>query len=1079
MKLLRCHIENFGVLSNFDYTFSDGLNVICRENGFGKSTLAAFLKAMFYGLPRTGTRSLAGNDRKRYEPWQGGVFGGFLEFTYKDISYRVTRTFGKTAAKDTFELLDLTNRTAKTPFTERLGEELFQLDADSFARSTYLPQLGPREMEATTSIRAKLGNLVDDTNDMNNFDTAEAALRAYRSRRKAYRGASGEIDQLTQQYHALEAQKFAAEEKKPQLEAAMREIERLNAEKETKTGEIAALREQIRASARQKERKLRQEQLEQIKSELSRQEEMLASLDKTYPAGLPTAEEIKEQRKNLLSFGQAEHQLHALTLSQEDREIAARGKALFSDGQKTEQDLQAAEAACRELTLLEGKLSAQLLKEEESRLRALTQTFSNGTPDEESLQEGFLASDRMQAAQLRLADCNMQPESQERLDTLRRMFRAGEPDDETLSDWQARAQENAVLEKRKQDCALRPEEQRELDGYRREFSSGIPEEAEIQKRQKDCRRVAELSGRKSATTLRIEEEQKAGKPEGKALWLLLGAGLALWAAGGFFFAKRLLTPGIVCMVLGALGLISFVFLRGKENRAAKTSVIRTSAISDEENQELYDLQRSCGDFLLRFFEDASNPEEKLTQLLLDRSACLRLQEKKDACRREQEALDEKIEENERVLRAGFAQYYPGEDYREVFLREVAAARQEYRTLSKQAAQVTEERAQLAETVQTCRGKLLQLLRPYYPAEMPDDLRGALRQLAADCTAYRELSHKKEQMQRQNAENRARAEKLTQQIRAMLASYQALDENRTLAESLQAMRQALHAYQASSERVMRYEADAAAANEQKTSAEKSMELFRKTYQISENLTDYSLETLENDRRAQEDARKRRIETRKKLEEFLDENKDLTQQIPQEPSLPAPEVLQDAEQNAQRALDKMQTQLRELRQQRESLRSQTEQIPAWDDQMAQLRQALARAQKQCEIADQTIEFLNRAKDHLANSYTGAVEQGFTQYAKKLLDGKLGHVMIDKDLRLLIDEKGAARQTASFSAGTMDGVMLCMRLALVDALFENEQPFLLLDDPFVNLDDERTKRALELLQQIAKERQVVYLVCNSARA
>lgn len=1079
MKLLRCHIENFGVLSNFNYTFSDGLNVICRENGFGKSTLAAFLKAMFYGLPRTGTRSLAGNDRKRYEPWQGGVFGGFLEFTYQEASYRVTRTFGKTAAKDTFELLDLTNRTAKTPFTERLGEELFQLDADSFARSTYLPQLGPREMEATTSIRAKLGNLVDDTNDMNNFDTAEAALRAYRSRRKAYRGASGEIDQLTLEYHTLEAQKYAAEEKRPQLEAVMHEIERLNAEKETKTGEIAVLREQLRVSARQKERKLRQEQLEQIKSELSRQKETLASLDKTYPAGLPSAEEIRVQRENLLSSGQAERQLHALTLSQEDREIVVRGKALFSDEQKTAQDLQAAEAACRELTMLEGRLSSQLLEEEKARLGALTETFSEGTPDEERLQEGFLASDRMQAAQLRLADCNMQPENQERLDTLRRMFRSGEPNDETISDWQARTQENAVLEKRKQDCTLRPEEQRELDGYRREFSSGTPEEREIQNRQKDCRRAAELSGRKSATTLRIEEEKKTQHPQSKAVWLLLGAGLALLAAGGFFFAKRSLTPGIVCMVLGVLGLIGFVFLRGRENRAAKTSVIRTSAISDEENQELYDLQRGCGDFLLRFFEDAANPEEKLTQLLLDRSDYLRLQEKKNTCLREQKALDEKIEENEKVLHAGFAQYYPGEDYREGFSQALAAARQEYRTLSKQAAQVTEERAQLAETVQTCRGNILQLLRPFYPAEMPDDLRGALRQLAADCTAYRELSHKKEQLQQQNAENRARADKLTQEIRAMLASYQALAENRTFAENLQDVRQALHAYQASSERVMRYEADAAAANKQKKTAEESMELFRKTYKISEKLTDQSLEILENNRRAQEDARKRQIETIEKLEKFLKENKDLMQQLPQEPSLPAPEELQDAEQSAQRALDEMEAQLRELRQKRENLRSQTEQIPAWDDQLRRLQQKQAKLQKQCEIADQTIEFLNRAKDHLANSYTVAVERGFTQYAKRLLAGKLGHAMINKDLKLLIDEKGAARQAASFSAGTMDGVMLCMRLALVDALFENEQPFLLLDDPFVNLDDERTKRALELLQEIAKERQVIYLVCNSARA
>ena len=82
------------------------------------------------------------------------------------------------------------------------------------------------------------------------------------------------------------------------------------------------------------------------------------------------------------------------------------------------------------------------------------------------------------------------------------------------------------------------------------------------------------------------------------------------------------------------------------------------------------------------------------------------------------------------------------------------------------------------------------------------------------------------------------------------------------------------------------------------------------------------------------------------------------------------------------------------------------------------------------------------------------------------------------LFIDEQGAARDAASFSAGTVDGVMLCMRLALVDALFRKEQPFLLLDDPFVNLDDEATCRALSMLRELAKQRQVVYLTCNTAR-
>ena len=40
MKLLKCHIENFGKLSNFDYVFKSGLNTIKEENGFGKTTFA-------------------------------------------------------------------------------------------------------------------------------------------------------------------------------------------------------------------------------------------------------------------------------------------------------------------------------------------------------------------------------------------------------------------------------------------------------------------------------------------------------------------------------------------------------------------------------------------------------------------------------------------------------------------------------------------------------------------------------------------------------------------------------------------------------------------------------------------------------------------------------------------------------------------------------------------------------------------------------------------------------------------------------------------------------------------------------
>ena len=50
MRILKCHIENFGKLSDFTTEFDKDYNVICNDNGSGKSTLAAFIRVMFYGF---------------------------------------------------------------------------------------------------------------------------------------------------------------------------------------------------------------------------------------------------------------------------------------------------------------------------------------------------------------------------------------------------------------------------------------------------------------------------------------------------------------------------------------------------------------------------------------------------------------------------------------------------------------------------------------------------------------------------------------------------------------------------------------------------------------------------------------------------------------------------------------------------------------------------------------------------------------------------------------------------------------------------------------------------------------------
>ena len=66
MRLISCHIENFGKLKNVDINFQQGLNQICEKNGWGKSTFTTFLKAMFYGFSKEKKRSKGIRERKKY-----------------------------------------------------------------------------------------------------------------------------------------------------------------------------------------------------------------------------------------------------------------------------------------------------------------------------------------------------------------------------------------------------------------------------------------------------------------------------------------------------------------------------------------------------------------------------------------------------------------------------------------------------------------------------------------------------------------------------------------------------------------------------------------------------------------------------------------------------------------------------------------------------------------------------------------------------------------------------------------------------------------------------------------------------
>lgn len=175
MRLINCHIENFGRLSGYDRDYTEGCNSILASNGQGKSTLAAFIRVMFYGFEGEGKRKTGENERKRYEPWQGGVYGGRIRFSDGEKTYDVSRTFGSKSSEDTFELRDVLTNLVSNDYSDNIGEELFRVNAESYMRTAYIGQ-NDVITHTTDGINALIGGIADNEGDLESFEKAAGRL---------------------------------------------------------------------------------------------------------------------------------------------------------------------------------------------------------------------------------------------------------------------------------------------------------------------------------------------------------------------------------------------------------------------------------------------------------------------------------------------------------------------------------------------------------------------------------------------------------------------------------------------------------------------------------------------------------------------------------------------------------------------------------------------------------------------------------------------------------------------------------------------------------------------------------------
>ncbi|MBQ3234816.1 MAG: hypothetical protein IJA97_01495 [Clostridia bacterium] len=376
MKLISCYVENFGCISKKDYLFDGNLTSINEENGFGKSTLASFIKAMFYGLDAY--RSNYSKEEKlperlHYYPFNGGSFGGNLTFEFNEKTYKIERFFGEKS--DTLDTLRVyVNGEETFEFGEDVGKAVFGVDKESFERIAFI---GSDEItiKSTSSINLKLNEFLQGTQDDVSLDVALSKLDATAKEYKKSRQSRDKITLEQEKISELTAKIVNARAVKSALG------EKLSSLNELKNA-ISSISNEIEAAQKTNEQITAYEHYEELLSIASASNEKAQEVCKKYNGKLPLEEEITALSNAIIKERELTVSLSSGLSDGEKIELENLQKT-FAGGVPTEEQLVAVENKVNELSSLQATKSLVESEKPSDAMLKLSAKFSSGLPKPE------------------------------------------------------------------------------------------------------------------------------------------------------------------------------------------------------------------------------------------------------------------------------------------------------------------------------------------------------------------------------------------------------------------------------------------------------------------------------------------------------------------------------------------------------------------------------------------------------------------------------------------------------------------------------------------------------------------------
>lgn len=210
---IKSMTATFGTLQGVTLTLGEGFHVIYAPNEGGKSTWAAFIRAMFYGID-TKDRDKKGHigEKNRYQPWSGAPMEGSmtLEWQGKDITLRRgqkgTVPFGAFSAVYTDTQEEVPGLTG-----ENCGELILGVGREVYERAALIGQGGTLTITSAPELERRIASIVSSGQEEVSYSQVERQLKDWLNRRKVNKSV-GLIPKLEEELVTLQTSSIEAEQ---------------------------------------------------------------------------------------------------------------------------------------------------------------------------------------------------------------------------------------------------------------------------------------------------------------------------------------------------------------------------------------------------------------------------------------------------------------------------------------------------------------------------------------------------------------------------------------------------------------------------------------------------------------------------------------------------------------------------------------------------------------------------------------------------------------------------------------------------------------------------------------------------